>query len=171
MTAPSGVRAVAAPPPRPSSLESGPPPSHRPARSPSPPAGLQAIAQVAASIKAGYYTIGIAGGVESMTTNPMAWEGAINPRVAESQSAQDCLLPMGERRAGPICSPVLTPPPSPSSSACRSCPLGVPQRQLQGSGRVSGCLLVGRSTPCRPAVPGPRRHHQRECGGPVRRVA
>lgn len=57
--------------------------------------GLQAIAEVAASIRAGYYTIGIAGGVESMTTNPMAWEGAINPRVAESQCAQDCLLPMG----------------------------------------------------------------------------
>ncbi len=31
-----------------------------------------------------------------MTTNPMAWEGAINPRVAENQCAQDCLLPMGE---------------------------------------------------------------------------
>ena len=30
-----------------------------------------------------------------MTTNPMAWEGAINPRVAENQCAQDCLLPMG----------------------------------------------------------------------------
>jgi acetyl-CoA acyltransferase 1 len=58
-------------------------------------AGLQAIAQTAASIRAGYYTIGIAGGVESMTTNPMAWEGAVNPRVAESQCAQDCLLPMG----------------------------------------------------------------------------
>ena len=58
-------------------------------------AGLQAIAQVAASIRAGFYTVGIAGGVESMTTNPMAWEGAINPRVAESQCAQDCLLPMG----------------------------------------------------------------------------
>ncbi|PSC76644.1 3-ketoacyl-thiolase peroxisomal [Micractinium conductrix] len=57
--------------------------------------GLQAIAQVAASIRAGFYTVGIAGGVESMTTNPMAWEGAINPRVAESQCAQDCLLPMG----------------------------------------------------------------------------
>lgn len=57
--------------------------------------GLQAIAQTAASIRAGYYTIGIAGGVESMTTNPMAWEGAVNPRVAESQCAQDCLLPMG----------------------------------------------------------------------------
>lgn len=40
--------------------------------------GLQAIASVAASIKAGYYTIGIAGGVESMSTNPMAWEGGVN---------------------------------------------------------------------------------------------
>lgn len=30
-----------------------------------------------------------------MTTNPMAWEGAVNPRIAENQCAQDCLLPMG----------------------------------------------------------------------------
>jgi acetyl-CoA acyltransferase 1 len=57
--------------------------------------GLQAIACVAAAIKAGMYTIGIAGGVESMTTNPMAWEGAINPRVSENPCAADCLLPMG----------------------------------------------------------------------------
>lgn len=57
--------------------------------------GLQAIASVAASIKAGYYTIGIAGGVESMSTNPMAWEGGVNPRVAENRCAADCLLPMG----------------------------------------------------------------------------
>mmetsp|Transcript_6669 Transcript_6669/g.18501 ORF Transcript_6669/g.18501 Transcript_6669/m.18501 type:complete len:462 (+) Transcript_6669:78-1463(+) len=57
--------------------------------------GLQAIASVAASIKAGYYTIGIAGGVESMSTNPMAWEGGVNPRVADNQCAADCLLPMG----------------------------------------------------------------------------
>lgn len=57
--------------------------------------GLQAIAAVAAAIKAGYYTIGIAGGVESMTTNPMAWEGGVNPKVAENQCAADCLLPMG----------------------------------------------------------------------------
>jgi acetyl-CoA acyltransferase 1 len=57
--------------------------------------GLQAIASVAAAIKAGMYTIGIAGGVESMTTNPMAWEGAINPRVSENPCAADCLLPMG----------------------------------------------------------------------------
>jgi acetyl-CoA acyltransferase 1 len=57
--------------------------------------GLQAIASVAAAIKAGYYDIGIAGGVESMSTNPMAWEGGVNPRVAENQCAADCLLPMG----------------------------------------------------------------------------
>ena len=57
--------------------------------------GLQAIASVAAAIKAGMYTVGIAGGVESMTSNPMAWEGGINPRAAENQCAADCLLPMG----------------------------------------------------------------------------
>lgn len=57
--------------------------------------GLQAIASVAAAIKAGMYTIGIAGGVESMTSTPMAWEGGVNPRVAENQCAADCLLPMG----------------------------------------------------------------------------
>lgn len=36
--------------------------------------GLQAIADVAAAIKAGFYTIGLAGGVETMSANPMAWE-------------------------------------------------------------------------------------------------
>ncbi len=58
--------------------------------------GLQAIASVAASIQAGYYDIGLAGGVESMSTNPMAWDGGVNPKIAENQKAQDCLLPMGE---------------------------------------------------------------------------
>ncbi len=57
--------------------------------------GLQAIADVVASIKAGFYDVGIAGGVETMTANPMAWDGSINPRVAESAQAQSCLLPMG----------------------------------------------------------------------------
>jgi len=57
--------------------------------------GLQAIAHVAASIKAGYYTVGIAGGVETMSTNPMSWDGGVNPRVAEHPAARDCLLPMG----------------------------------------------------------------------------
>ena len=57
--------------------------------------GLQAIASVAAAIKAGYYSVGLAGGVESMSTNPMAWEGGINPRIADNEAAQSFLLPMG----------------------------------------------------------------------------
>ncbi len=42
--------------------------------------GLQAVADVAAAIKAGYYTIGLAAGVETMSQNPMAWEGGVNSR-------------------------------------------------------------------------------------------
>lgn len=57
--------------------------------------GLQAVADVAAAIKAGFYDIGIGAGLESMTTNPMAWEGSINPRVKSMEQAQNCLLPMG----------------------------------------------------------------------------
>lgn len=57
--------------------------------------GLQAIASVAAAIRAGYYTVGIAGGVETMTKNPMSWDGAVNPKVTSCQEAADCLLPMG----------------------------------------------------------------------------
>jgi acetyl-CoA acyltransferase 1 len=58
--------------------------------------GLQAVASVAAAIKTGFYEIGLAGGVETMSTNPMAWDGGINPKIAENPQAQDCLLPMGE---------------------------------------------------------------------------
>ncbi|XP_047317380.1 3-ketoacyl-CoA thiolase 2, peroxisomal-like [Impatiens glandulifera] len=57
--------------------------------------GLQAVADVAAAIKAGFYDIGIGAGLESMTANPMAWEGSVNPRVESIRQAQDCLLPMG----------------------------------------------------------------------------
>nr|XP_043629826.1 3-ketoacyl-CoA thiolase 2, peroxisomal [Erigeron canadensis] len=57
--------------------------------------GLQAVADVAAAIKAGFYDIGIGAGLESMTTNPMAWEGSVNPRVKTMAEARDCLLPMG----------------------------------------------------------------------------
>ncbi|CDO99410.1 unnamed protein product [Coffea canephora] len=57
--------------------------------------GLQAVADVAAAIKAGFYDIGIGAGLESMTTNPMAWEGSVNPRVKSMAEAQNCLLPMG----------------------------------------------------------------------------
>lgn len=57
--------------------------------------GLQAVADVAAAIKAGFYDIGIGAGLESMTSNPMAWEGSVNPRVKTMAQARDCLLPMG----------------------------------------------------------------------------
>mmetsp|Transcript_26178 Transcript_26178/g.57193 ORF Transcript_26178/g.57193 Transcript_26178/m.57193 type:complete len:462 (+) Transcript_26178:146-1531(+) len=57
--------------------------------------GLQAIADVAAAIRAGFYTIGLAGGVETMSSNPMAWEGGINARIGEFPKAQGCLMPMG----------------------------------------------------------------------------
>ncbi|KAJ3672159.1 hypothetical protein LUZ60_006880 [Juncus effusus] len=57
--------------------------------------GLQAVADVAAYIKAGFYDIGIGAGLESMSSNSVAWEGGINPKVNMVQKAQDCLLPMG----------------------------------------------------------------------------
>ncbi|KAF5944271.1 hypothetical protein HYC85_018348 [Camellia sinensis] len=41
---------------------------------------LRAVADVAAAIKAGFYDIGIGAGLESMTANPVAWEGSVNPR-------------------------------------------------------------------------------------------
>ncbi|WOK94910.1 3-ketoacyl-CoA thiolase 2, peroxisomal-like [Canna indica] len=57
--------------------------------------GLQAVADVASAIKAGFYNIGIGAGLESMTANAMAWEGSINPKLSQFKQAQDCLLPMG----------------------------------------------------------------------------
>ncbi|KAF9688933.1 hypothetical protein SADUNF_Sadunf01G0039500 [Salix dunnii] len=57
--------------------------------------GLQAVADVAASIKAGFYEIGIGAGLESMTKNQMSWDGDVNPKLKNFQKAQDCLLPMG----------------------------------------------------------------------------
>ncbi len=74
--------------------------------------GLQAIASVAASIKAGFYTIGLAGGVETMSLNPMAWGGGVNSKLDQNQQAADCLLPMGarggrpQRARWPLCSSV-----------------------------------------------------------------
>jgi len=57
--------------------------------------GLQAIAHVAANIRAGFYDIGIAAGVESMSTAKVTWEGGLNPKIFLDQQAKDCLLPMG----------------------------------------------------------------------------
>jgi len=58
--------------------------------------GLQACAQVAASIKSGYLDIGIGAGVESMTKNYGAGAmGEVSDEVMELEVAADCLLPMG----------------------------------------------------------------------------
>ncbi|CEM07839.1 unnamed protein product [Vitrella brassicaformis CCMP3155] len=60
--------------------------------------GLQAIANIAGAIKAGYIDIGLAGGVETMTQHSM--QDSLNPEklspsVFEHEAARNCLLPMG----------------------------------------------------------------------------
>ncbi|CAK9162405.1 unnamed protein product [Ilex paraguariensis] len=57
--------------------------------------GLQAVADVAAYIKAGFYDIGIGAGVESMTVDQMGGVRQVNARVDIFTQARDCLLPMG----------------------------------------------------------------------------
>lgn len=59
--------------------------------------GLQAVASVAASIKAGYIDIGIGAGVESMTHyyGPGAIPSNLSQIVLENQDASACLIPMG----------------------------------------------------------------------------
>eukprot|EP01087_Luapelamoeba_hula_P009950 TRINITY_DN259_c0_g1_i1.p1 TRINITY_DN259_c0_g1~~TRINITY_DN259_c0_g1_i1.p1 ORF type:complete len:469 (-),score=70.80 TRINITY_DN259_c0_g1_i1:54-1346(-) len=58
--------------------------------------GLQAIANVASAITAGFYEIGIAGGVESMSSSSMGWDGGVNPTALEHPIASSCYLPMGQ---------------------------------------------------------------------------
>lgn len=57
--------------------------------------GLQAIAHVAANINAGYYDVGVAAGVESMSSAQMGWQGKINPKIFMDPKTKACLLPMG----------------------------------------------------------------------------
>ncbi|GFP91056.1 3-ketoacyl-coa thiolase 2 peroxisomal [Phtheirospermum japonicum] len=57
--------------------------------------GLQAVADVAAFIKAGYYDIGIGAGVESMTVDSIGQVKTVNPKLESFAQARDCLLPMG----------------------------------------------------------------------------
>lgn len=58
--------------------------------------GLQALANIAAAIRAGYYEVGMACGVESMSGNDMAAAvGSLNDKHFENQLAKDCLIPMG----------------------------------------------------------------------------
>lgn len=57
--------------------------------------GLQSIAEAAASIKAGYYDVALACGVESMSTAEFGFTGSTNPRVFMNAQAKACMLPMG----------------------------------------------------------------------------
>ncbi|XAR58708.1 Acetyl-CoA C-acyltransferase [Bertholletia excelsa] len=57
--------------------------------------GLQAVADVAAYIKAGFYDIGIGAGVETMTVDNIERIKSDNPKVDTFAQARDCLLPMG----------------------------------------------------------------------------
>lgn len=58
--------------------------------------GLQAVASVASAIRAGYYEIGIASGVESMSTANMGQSvGELCDKVFENDDAKNCLIPMG----------------------------------------------------------------------------
>mmetsp|Transcript_19083 Transcript_19083/g.54204 ORF Transcript_19083/g.54204 Transcript_19083/m.54204 type:complete len:388 (-) Transcript_19083:134-1297(-) len=60
--------------------------------------GLQAVAHIANSITSGQIKIGLGGGVESMSSNPM---NSIEPptvdwdAMQQNKTAMDCLLPMG----------------------------------------------------------------------------
>jgi acetyl-CoA acyltransferase 1 len=60
--------------------------------------GLQTVACVAAAISAGHYEVGIAGGVESMSTYSMA--GMVKPElisdaIFEHEGARNVMIPMG----------------------------------------------------------------------------
>jgi acetyl-CoA acyltransferase 1 len=58
--------------------------------------GLQAFANIAAAIRSGYMKIGIAAGVESMSTHTMeGGVGKLNSSLFQTKEAADCLIPMG----------------------------------------------------------------------------
>jgi acetyl-CoA acyltransferase 1 len=58
--------------------------------------GLQAFANIASAIRAGYITVGIAAGVESMSNHSFdAGVGKLNSSLFASKDAADCLIPMG----------------------------------------------------------------------------
>jgi len=58
--------------------------------------GLQALATVAGAIRSGTYEIGIAGGVETMSQNPMGWDGGINEEAMAHPLASGCYQGMGQ---------------------------------------------------------------------------
>ncbi|TMW62055.1 hypothetical protein Poli38472_009548 [Pythium oligandrum] len=59
--------------------------------------GLQAVADVVSAIKAGYYDVGIAAGVECMSLASIAQDppSVCWPRIQQVKDAMDCTIPMG----------------------------------------------------------------------------
>jgi len=58
--------------------------------------GLQAFANIASSIRAGYIKVGMAAGVESMSMHNFdAGVGKLNEALFANKEAADCLVPMG----------------------------------------------------------------------------
>ncbi|EER19982.1 3-ketoacyl-CoA thiolase A, peroxisomal precursor, putative [Perkinsus marinus ATCC 50983] len=60
--------------------------------------GLQAVANIASDIKAGYIKVGLAGGVESMSMYDMMTAldpSKVSENVFEHEVARNCLIPMG----------------------------------------------------------------------------
>ncbi|KAK6490196.1 3-ketoacyl-CoA thiolase A [Huso huso] len=57
--------------------------------------GLQALFNVAGSIRNGSYDIGLACGVESMSLRSPGNPGDVSSRLMDNEKARDCLIPMG----------------------------------------------------------------------------
>ncbi|RXM36275.1 3-ketoacyl-CoA thiolase, peroxisomal [Acipenser ruthenus] len=61
--------------------------------------GLQALFNVAGSIRNGSYDIGLACGVESMSLRSPGNPGDVSSRLMDNEKARDCLIPMGAEKA------------------------------------------------------------------------
>jgi len=57
--------------------------------------GLQSIADIASSIRAGYINVGVAAGLESMSADSMNFSGSVPEEIKQNENALNCYLPMG----------------------------------------------------------------------------
>ncbi|XP_037545540.1 3-ketoacyl-CoA thiolase, peroxisomal [Nematolebias whitei] len=57
--------------------------------------GLQALLNIAGTIRSGTIDLGLACGVESMSLRAMNDPGDLSPDLTENQKARDCIVPMG----------------------------------------------------------------------------
>lgn len=57
--------------------------------------GLQALFNIAGGIRNGFYDLGLACGVESMSLRSVGNPGDLSSRLMDSEKARECLIPMG----------------------------------------------------------------------------